>query len=295
MTRQSGRSVTRRIDALDPDRDADEIARLSLVTLHGNPVLTYALFTVAFMKQVAVPTMARILHRRGNGDIMTDAVTRNDDTLLFFAHLLDHGPTSAVGRAWIMRLNDIHGHFPIRNDDSLYTLATLALDPHRITSDVGRSPFGPAELDAHWHFWRTTAELQNLHGIPSSRADMMRWALDYETREYAPTPEGRAVAASLIDGFAARALPARLRRFAPQLLAAVSPPELRKVHDLPEPTAVARAFVSGTVSAYVRSTPIRLVDPGRSMVDRLGLQHLSNAAPLDVGYRGKLRAPKGSR
>lgn len=86
--------VTRRIARLDPVRDADEIARLSLVVLHGSRALTYALFTVAFMKQVAVPAMARTLHRRGTGEIIRSTALRNDDTIVFFGQLLDHGPES---------------------------------------------------------------------------------------------------------------------------------------------------------------------------------------------------------
>lgn len=289
VTRRPGAAVTRRIRALDPDRDSAEIARLSLVVLHGTPALTYALFTVAFMKQVAVPSMARILHRRGTGDIMTDPVTRNDDTLLFFARLLDHGPESDVGRAWIGRLNAIHDHFPIRNDDALYTLATLALDPHRITSDLARSPFTTAELDAHWNFWRTTAELQRLQHIPTSRTEMERWAADYETREYAPSPEGRAVARSLTDAFAARILPSRLRGSAPQILSAVCPPQLRTVHDLPDPSPAIHHLVSGAVRGYVGTTPVRPTNLDTSMVVRLGLGHLGDLEPTDVGYRGARR------
>lgn len=152
MKLRPGLVVSRRINTLDPVADSAEIARLSLVALHGNPALTYALFTVAFMKQVAVPPMARILYRRGGGDIMQFPARRNDDTLLFFGQLLDHGPTSPTGRAWIERLNQIHAHFPIRNDDSLYTLSTLALDPHQITSDLAHSPFTATELEAQWLF-----------------------------------------------------------------------------------------------------------------------------------------------
>lgn len=285
MKLRPGHLVTRRINALDPVADADEIARLSLVTLHGNPALTYALFTVAFMKQVAVPTMARILYRRGGGDIMQFPARRNDDTLLFFGQLLDHGPTSPTGRAWIERLNEIHAHFPIRNDDSLYTLSTLALDPHQITSDLAHSPFTPKELEAQWLFWRAVAHLQELHDIPETRRALQGWARSYEQREFAPTIEGRAVARSLIDAFAERVLPKQLRPYADTIISAFCPQNLRDVHDLPVPSRPLRFATQLAVTAYAGSTPLRLVDLDRSMVDTFGVRMYGERPPSDVGYQ----------
>ncbi|OZF04824.1 oxygenase MpaB family protein [Rhodococcoides fascians] len=289
MKLRPGFVVTRRIRRLDPVDDADEIARLSLVVLHGSPLLTYALFTVAFMKQVAVPTMARILHRRGTGDILQFPVDRNDDTLLFFGRLLDHGPTSPTGLAWIERLNDIHSHFPLRNDDSLYTLSTLALDPHRITSSQGFSPFSKSELEAQWRFWRSVAELQCLTGLPASRQQMQRWAADYERREYASTPEGRDIARSLIAAFGERVLPPRLRRHAESIISAVAPEELRTVHALPEPSWVMRSAIRLAVLGYTVATPIRPVDLDRLMVTSVGPRQASSLAPSQVGYRRRIR------
>ncbi|AZG43817.1 oxygenase MpaB family protein [Gordonia insulae] len=289
MKLRPGLVVSRQIARLDPVVDADEIARLSLVTLHGNPALTYALFTVAFMKQVAVPTMARILYRRGGGDIMAFPAQRNDDTLLFFGQLLDHGPTSPTGRAWIERLNQIHAHFPIRNDDSLYTLSTLALDPHQITSDIAHSPFTPTELEAQWHFWRSVAELQGLHSLPETREALHGWAQSYEQREFAPTSEGRAVARSLIDTFAERVLPRHLRQYADQIISAVCPPNLRDVHDLPQPPPPVQLAAGLTVAAYARSAALRLVDLERSMVDTFGVRQYGERQPSEVGYQRSQR------
>lgn len=285
MKLRPGLVVSRRINTLDPVADSAEIARLSLVALHGNPALTYALFTVAFMKQVAVPPMARILYRRGGGDIMQFPARRNDDTLLFFGQLLDHGPTSPTGRAWIERLNQIHAHFPIRNDDSLYTLSTLALDPHQITSDLAHSPFTATELEAQWLFWRAVAELQGLEGLPETREALRRWARSYEQREYASSSEGRAVARSLIDAFAERVLPKRLRQHAAQIISAFCPPNLRHIHDLPHPSRPLQLATRVVVAGYARSTSLRLVDLDRSMVDTFGVRKYGEREPFEVGYR----------
>ena len=285
MKLTNGLALQRRIRRLDPDSDAYEIARLSLVTLNGSTRLTYALFTVAFMKQVAVPEMARILYRRGRGDIVRDTILRNDDTLVFFGQLLDHGPDSDVGSVWITRLNEIHAHFPIRNADSLYTLATLALDPHDITSALARSPFSPGELDAHWRFWRRVAERQHIDDIPQSREELVRWAADYEVSQYESSVAGREITSALIDAFNDRVLPRCIRPLGADIISAISTPRLRAVHGLPTPRPVVRWAVTALVWLYVTSTPLRLVPTTRSFAADFGDTRHGSRTPDQVGYR----------
>lgn len=281
----SGRTTRRRIAALDPVRDADEIARLSLVTLHGHVPLVYALFTVAFLKQVAVPTMARILYRRGTGDIVVETIRRNDDTIVFFGQLLDHGPGSPTGQEWIARLNQIHAHFPLRNDDSLYTLATLALDAESIPAQVGASLFSPAELDSHWAFWRAVAERQGVADIPSSREDLRAWAADYEQAEYAPSYDGQQIAAALVTAFGERCLPRPLRRWDEQVIAALCPPQLREVHGLRAPSIVVAGIVRTALRLYAATVDVRRVPVERSMVRDFGTVRYGVRPPEEVGYR----------
>lgn len=285
MKRLSGRTVRRQIAALDPHHDADEMARLSLVTLHGHASLVYALFTVAFLKQVAVPTMARILYRRGTGDIVVETIRRNDDTLVFFGQLLDHGPGSPTGQEWIDRLNQIHAHFPLRNSDSLYTLATLALDAESITARAGVSLFSPAELEAHWAFWRAVAQRQHLTDIPETRDDLRHWAADYEKAEYAPTHDGREIATALVTGFGERCLPRALRRWDGQVIAALSPPRLREVLGLPRPSIVVDSLVRLALRSYALTVDVRRVPAERSMARDFGAARYGERPPADVGYQ----------
>lgn len=283
--RVRGAQVRRRIAALDPVRDADEITRLSLAILHGHNPLVYALFTVAFLKQVAVPTMARTLYRHGTGDIVRETLRRNDDTIVFFGQLIEHGPGSAVGSAWIERLNEIHAHFPLRDQDSVYTLATLALDPHALTSAFGVQLFSEAEREAHWRFWRAVAVRQHLVDVPEERAELAGWAAEYEHREYAASEGGRAIARALIDAFGQRCLPRPVRSAAPRVIAAFCPEQLRRVHDLPEPGLAIRWLVAAGLHAYTASVGFRRVDPHRSLAVDFGDRRYGPRTPDEVGYR----------
>ncbi|MEG9227361.1 oxygenase MpaB family protein [Aeromicrobium sp. Sec7.5] len=265
--------------------DADEIARLSLVTLHGLSPLVYALFTVAFLKQVAVPTMARTLYRHGTGDIVRATILRNDDTIVFFGQLLDHGPGSPMGQEWIERLNRIHAHFPLRNGDSLYTLATLALDPESITGALGVSLFSPTELEAHWQFWRSVAERQHVTDIPASRDELRTWSAAYEQAEHIASHDGREIAAALVTAFGERCLPRVLRRWDGQVIAALCPSRLREVHGLPEPSAVVAILTRAALRAYAVTAGVRRVPADRSLVRDFGTARYGDRPVEDVGYQ----------
>ncbi len=103
----------------------------------GWPPIAAAFYTVAFARQVAVPSIAYILHRGGRSPVFTQSRKRNDDTLVFFAEFFHHGHSSARGREAVDRMQEIHGHFPITQEDSLYTLSTIITEGPRAGALVG--------------------------------------------------------------------------------------------------------------------------------------------------------------
>lgn len=280
-----GRQVRREIERLDPLRDDRAVARLSLEVLHGNAMLVNALFTVSFIRQVAVPSIAKILHRRGRGDIVVRTAKRNDDTMVFFGKFLELGYDTSEGLAWIERLNEIHGHFPIRNEDSLYTLATLVLEPQRIAALVGSRPFSGTELQAQWHFWRGVAAAQRITDIPGSRDELARWTADFEAAEYARTDDGLAVTRRLVDDFADRWFPGPLRPLAPEVLSTFCDDRLRAVQNLPEPRPALAYVARSAVRTYFAATALRPVRRDRSFVETFGTARYGARDRDAVGYR----------
>ncbi|WAL69238.1 oxygenase MpaB family protein [Amycolatopsis cynarae] len=295
-SRRLGMTIRRRIGGLDPVREAQEVARLSLQILHGQPMLVHALFSVAFARQVAIPSIARVLWRRGKGDIIVDTARRNDDTIVFFGQFLEWDLASADARRWIERMNAIHAHFPIANDESLYTLATLALEPQRLAALVGTSPFSEAEREGHWRFWSAVARAQGITGIPESRAVLRTWMTGYEASRYAPSEGGRAVTGALVEDFARRWFPPALRPLGPQVFSSLCTPDLRRVHGLAEPSPVVAAATHAAARTYFRLTPVRLVPPDRSFVTEFGTRRHGHRDPAEVGYRRVARpaGPAGS-
>ena len=123
--------VRKRIAQLDAEKDAHEIAHLAFEVRYGTKLFTHSIFSVAFARQAAVPSIEKVLYRGGKGGIITNTKKRNNDTLLFFGEFYKHGD-SGSGREAVELLNFIHSHFPITNEENLYTLATVVCEPKRM-------------------------------------------------------------------------------------------------------------------------------------------------------------------
>ncbi len=196
------------IAALDPDIDARRITQLSFEARVRSPLLVHAMFSLAFARQVAVPEIAEILYRDGRGLIMRNPRKRNAETLVRFGELFHHG----VDGGTIERISRAHRPYPITNDLNLYTLATLACEPRRVSRRLlGRDFFSAHEVQAHHNFWRQVGEALGITDIPAGPDEFMAFFEDFERRRYAPTVAGRAVTETLADEFAARWFPRRRR------------------------------------------------------------------------------------
>ena len=281
----SGRAITRRMAALDPVRDNEEATHLSVEVLYGDAIFVHAAYTVAFARQVAIPSISRIVYRTGTGDMMRNVRRRNDDTLLFFGELLSHGHSSARGRAVIDRMEQIHSRFGITDDDKLYTLASLALEADRILDHLGLSRFTESEKRARYHFWRGVGEQMGLV-VPPTPEQFMAWTLAYETR-YAYTEGGRALVDQLFTDWRDRWFRGPLRRFADPVLLLLLDEPLRTAHRLADPPVGFVRHAPHVVQAYLALQAVRPHRPGRSWVDHFAGDR---AQPLDFALVGH-RAP----
>lgn len=283
----SGRAVRRRIAALDPVDDHEEVARLSLEVRLGDALFVHLAYTVAFARQVAIPSIARVVHRRGTGDMMRAVRTRNDHTLLFFGEMIRNGHTSPAGRAAIDRMEEIHSRFGITDDDKLFTLASLALEARRVTDGLGIAVYTGAEDTAQFLFWKGVGEYMGLT-VPATRTAFTAWSRDYERAHAGYTDGGRALVDQLFADWH-RWFPGPLRRFADPLLLLALGADLRAVHRLPEPPAWLAARPGLVLRPYVLLQDLRPHDLRRTWVEHFGGHR---GEPLDLAALGH-RGPSG--
>ena len=257
-----------RIAQLDAEKDYQEINHLAFEVRYATPVFTHTLFSIAFARQAAVPSIARVLYRGGRGASMTATRKRNNDTLLFFGEFFRHG-NSDKGRAVADQLNQIHSRFPITNDQNLYTLATLMCEPVRMSRFLtGGVIFTTKETRALYRFWHMVAEMLHIHSVPADEYAMMDYYLQYAQENFAYTDDGRAIVESLADEFAERWYPRVMKQWGRQIYFSLFDDHMLETFRLPKPLWLARISVRSYLwfflSVYSRVMP----DPSdRSIID----------------------------
>ena len=117
----------RRIESLDPADDHQEIFRLT--TRYEFPWDYQQGTSIAFLRDFGVPSISELLHR--TGEFERHGQKRYDDTVLIGFEGVVEGLDSERGRAALRRLNRIHGHYDIPNDEFRYVLATTIVASNR--------------------------------------------------------------------------------------------------------------------------------------------------------------------
>jgi hypothetical protein len=196
----------RRIQALDPETSFDEIA--SMTAREEFPWDYVQGTSIAFMRDYGVPSISRLLQR--TGEFERHGPKRYDDTILIGEESTIDGIDSERGHAAVRRLNRIHGHYDIPNDEFAYVLATTIVGPVRWISTYGWRPLDPHELVATTRLTTRFGELMGIQGLPSTYDGYLQLLLDFERTHFSPDPANTALAEASIDIARAIApLPAR--------------------------------------------------------------------------------------
>lgn len=282
-----GKTLQRRIADLDPVTDDRELYHLAMEVLYGGAHFVHAVFLVTFARQAAVPSIARVLYRNGHGDIVRDPGRRNNATMTFFGEFVRLGYDTPEGRAAIDQMERIHSHFPITDEEKLYTLATIVLEPERAIDLVSGKQFTPEIHEATWHFWHGVAEQMSLGNIAHDRASFKRWMAEFEAEHYAYSKAGHEIGLALLDDWT-RWFPKRLHRPAKQLLLGVMDDPLRAALGLPDPAPWAKSFMHWRGRNYLRFAPYRPVRSDRSWIKLWG----KDFPAVDLGEIGYQPQPK---
>lgn len=276
------------IARLDPTVDFERIAHLNAEVRFGWPPIAAAFYTVTFVRQAAVPSIARILHRGGGGPTITAGRKRNDDTLVLFGELFAHGPRSARGEETVDRIQAIHGPFPITQDDYRYTLCSIIDEPARSAALLGYDAQTWSEHEARFRFWRAVGERMRITDLPDSYEEAIACAAAYERETWAKTAAGVAIADAVIADYVERYLPRPLRSLGVRGFHALLGPELRRAHGYAEPGRVTQALVVGGLRTYLRVRRVLPDPPLRPVTASFGQEYgvQGGGCPhlADVGY-----------
>jgi hypothetical protein len=168
--------ITRRIEALDPQRDYRQI--VFLLTAYVFPWDIERALEFALFRTYAVPSISGLLYK--TREFVRRPRKRYDDTELILAEILENGFDSQRGQAALRRMNAMHGRFPIANADFLYVLSTFVFEPIRWIDRFGWRPLTMPEKLAMFHYYRELGRRMHIENIPAGFADCERYNLDYE-------------------------------------------------------------------------------------------------------------------
>jgi hypothetical protein len=294
----TGHALRKYVDTLDPVNKDEEIAAKVSNLLFADAYFAHAIYLVTFARQAAVPSIARVLYRSGNGDIATRPRQRNNDTIVYFTEFYRRGYRSEDGKAAIQRMEEIHSRFLIDQNLKIYTMATVMLEPDRLANQFGVDPFRDVDREGRWNFWRGIAREMGFELPADNRADFLAWMENYEAENYARTDDGMGCYEGLVEDWL-RWYPSWLpmnEMLARQSLAGLLDDRLRDAMGVEPPPRWIQAQVDLVAKSYLHSTPVRVFRKNRSLVNFFGKQH---AEPRDLAKVGHVphseRARSGSR
>jgi len=179
------------IRTLDPHDDADRDRIVTLTARHDFPWDFDQGVAIAFLRDYGVPSISRLLDRTRQFE--DDGVKRYDDTLIFQEEAVVDGIDSERARAAAERLNKIHGHYQIPNDEFQYVLATTIVGPVRWIRRYGWRPLDPVELVALTRFTNRFGELMGITGLPETYAGYEDLLDSYEAERFEFDPANKRV------------------------------------------------------------------------------------------------------
>jgi mpaB/rubber oxygenase-like protein len=290
--RQFGYAVMRQLAALNPSATTRNSCGSAPGLLNGDPMVVHASLLGGFARQMAVPSIARIVYRGGGGGMMGDSALRHDDTLTILGEIVRSGHSSEAGRAAIARMERIHSRFPITGEQKRYALATFIFAGGRAAERLGL-PMSDAERKARWQFWRSVAEQMPLGGLPSTAERFIQWTLDYEREHWRYTDDGRAVVDTMFDDWETRWFPPWARPLGRQILLALMGEDLRAVLNLSAPSRHLERLLPAAIRAYLLLTLVRPLRTDRSWVPSYAGMRRTTGRPIasfSVGELAMLQA-----
>jgi hypothetical protein len=188
------------------------------------------------------------------------------------------------------RMNQIHGRFAIANEDFLYVLSAMVLEPIRWNERYGWRRWIEPERLAQLHFWREVGRRMAIADIPATLEELEGLNAETERTRFARTVAGGRLARAQRDVFLAW-FPWLPRRLGARAISALLEPTLVDALGLDPVTPMERRAVHAALRA--RAHAVRLLPPRRQPRLRTALARRSYPNGFAIEELGP--PPPGSR
>lgn len=178
------------IETLDPIKDHLRIAQIAV--LYEFPWDITRALEVALFRTFAVPSISKILSN--SQQFEKHPQKRYDDTDLLLAEIVEHGYDSERGRKAIERLNFIHSHYPIAQEDYLYVLSTFVFEPGKWIERFGYRKLTEKEKIACYTLWKEIGRRMGIQNIPDTLDEFKHFNEAYEAKNFVFHDNNRKIA-----------------------------------------------------------------------------------------------------
>ncbi|KAF8937114.1 hypothetical protein EDD21DRAFT_363861 [Dissophora ornata] len=243
------------------------------------PFLVEVSLEFALFKTYAIPSISRIL--AATKQFTASCLKRADDTSLILfemneGHSRNLRRTMTEGKVdenevlndekrakvALERLNFIHGHYNIKQDDYLYTLSLFVLEPPRFLDSFEWRKLTELEKNALLANWTVHGEGMGIQNIPKTREELEAWSDEYERQYSAFATSNVAIAESTTDLLLSLA-PSFMHPFGRQAVSALLTPRLREAFGIAPPAKIVSILVHSTL--WLRATFIKYLMPPRRL------------------------------
>ncbi|HST80514.1 MAG TPA: oxygenase MpaB family protein [Kineosporiaceae bacterium] len=166
----------RRIEQLDPEKDHQEIYRIS--SGYEFPWDYTRALELALFRTYCVPSISALLD--ATGEFRQRPQRRYDDTALLMSEMVEHGYDSERGREALRVINRVHHRYVIDNDDLRYVLSTFIFEPIDWIDRFGWRRLTEAERLAGFHFYREVGLRMGIKDLPTGPVEFRQFKQDYE-------------------------------------------------------------------------------------------------------------------
>lgn len=174
------REITHRLAALDSETDYEEI--MYLLQCYEFPWDYERALEFALFRTFAVPSISTLLYK--TGEFISHPRKRYDDTELILYEITENGFDSERGRAALRRMNQMHGRFPIANEDFLYVLSTFVFEPIRWIEHFGWRTLRDNEKQGIFQFYSELGQRMNIKDIPKNMDSFEQYNIEYERTHF---------------------------------------------------------------------------------------------------------------
>ncbi len=260
--------ISEEINRLDPVTEHQKIVFLS--SCYDFPFDTTRALEFALFRTYGVPSISALLDK--TGEFGNRGQKRYDDTDIIISEMLEHGYDSERGKRALRRMNQMHHHFTIPNEDFLYVLSTFIFEPIRWNERFGWRRMSATERLGYFHFWREIGKRMGIKEIPEDYVEYEQFNREYEHTHYRFTEANQRVGAATREVFV-RWFP---RPFAPLVRAsiyALLDDPLIEAFGFPQPHPVLRWWVPANLR--LRGKLLRLLPPRKTPRLRTEMRHRS--------------------